>query len=60
MTLKKFKCRTFSTDTITFDYGKEHILITTKWDNGNQLSMCLNDKDINVLIKYLTELKLKK
>lgn len=55
--MKKFKCRTFSDDNILFDYGKEHMLITTTWENGKHLSVCINDKDIDQLIKYLLNIR---
>lgn len=53
----KVKCRTFPNDTITFDYGKEHILITTVLESGTKTDICLNDKDIDALIKYLSEIR---
>jgi hypothetical protein len=54
---KKFKCRTYPKDKITFDYGKEHVLITTQWEDGKHLNICLNDQDIDKLIKYLTNVR---
>jgi hypothetical protein len=53
--MKVFKCRTFPKDKITFDYGNEHILITTVLESGTKTDICLNDKDIDNLIKYLTD-----
>lgn len=55
--IKQFKCRTFSRDKITFDYGKEHILITTVLESGKRTDICLSDKDIDELVKFLTNLR---
>lgn len=51
--MKKFKCRTFPKDSIKFDYGKEHILVKIQYENGKELSVCLNDGDIDNLVDYL-------
>lgn len=57
--IKKFKCRTFSKDILTLDYGVEHILATIQVESGKKLSVCLNDKDIDDMIKYLSSLRQK-
>ncbi len=54
---KKFKCKTFSKDNLTLDYGKEHMLITVQYENGKELAVCLNDKDIDQMIKYLLNVR---
>lgn len=53
---KKFKCRTFPKDNITLDYGKEHILLTIQYENGKNLSVCLNDQDIKQMSSYLSQI----
>jgi hypothetical protein len=60
--IKTFKCRTFPEDTMTLDYGISHILFTTRWEDkltgrNRVLSVCLNDKDIDQMIKYLMEVR---
>jgi hypothetical protein len=53
----KLKCRTFKEDVIEFDYGVEHLLITVTYNNERKAAMCLHDKDIDKLIKYLNDIR---
>lgn len=51
--ITSLKCRTFPKDTITFDYGINHVLVTAKYESGKEIAICLNDSDIAKLIEYL-------
>lgn len=52
---KVFKCRTFpKEDRITFDKGKDHVLITIEDKRHNKrVSTCLNNDDIKKITDFL-------